>query len=385
MLVNLRLRWKLLLLALVPMLLLAILLSGISMQQLQRLALQQQESTRASLIRDRRAELTNYVTLARNTIAPLYEASADGDMAARDEAILLLERLSYGEEGYFWAYDDQSVRVMHGNTRQRIGESYADFRDPNGVYAIRDLVRAAQDGSHYVSYSFEAVNTPEPIPKIGYAWYLPKWRLAIGTSLNLDGVDRDVALADGEFHSRTSALLVVMLGSTLFALAIIAVLAVLFSNSLLRPLLQIRDSLDDMAAGEGDLTRRLPVGGHDELGELAGAFNRFVEKIQALVQQVAQTSTQMGTLVAAVDSQAQRSQQAMDAQRQETEQVATAINEMSAAAHEVAMSAQRAAEAARETDDQGQQASRVVSLSVEQIHALVEELRSSGAALAGLQ
>ncbi|WP_407681454.1 methyl-accepting chemotaxis protein [Pseudomonas mangrovi] len=75
----------------------------------------------------------------------------------------------------------------------------------------------------------------------------------------------------------------------------------------------------------------------------------------------------------------------MDAQRQETEQVATAINEMSAAAHEVAMSAQRAAEAARETDCQGQQASRVVGASVEQIHALVEELRSSGAALAGLQ
>ena len=176
-----------------------------------------------------------------------------------------------------------------------------------------------------------------------------------------------------------------MIGSTLALLLLMSVLAVLFCRALLNPLLRVRDSLDDMAAGEGDLTRRLPAGGRDELGELATAFNRFVEKIQALVQQVAQTSTQMGALVTAVDDQAQRSQQAMDAQRHETEQVATAINEMSAAAHEVAMSAQRAAEAARETDQQGQQASRVVGRSVEQIHALVEELRGSGVALAGLQ
>ena len=154
---------------------------------------------------------------------------------------------------------------------------------------------------------------------------------------------------------------------------------------LLRPLLLIRDSLDDMAAGEGDLTRRLPVAGSDELGQLASSFNRFVEKIHVLVQQVARTSGEVAGLVGAVDSQAQRSQQAMDSQRQETEQVATAINQMSAAAHEVAMSAQRAAEAARETDRQGQQASRVVGSSVEQIHALVEELRSSGVALGGLQ
>ena len=262
---------------------------------------------------------------------------------------------------------------------------FADFRDPNGVYAIRDLVRAARDGSHYVSYSFEAVNSPEPIPKIGYAWYLPKWKLAIGTSINLDSIERAVQASSSEFQARIRTLLLVMIGAALALLVVVGLLAVLLSRSLLRPLLLIRDSLDDMAAGEGDLTRRLPVAGSDELGQLASSFNRFVEKIHVLVQQVARTSGEVAGLVGAVDSQAQRSQQAMDSQRQETEQVATAINQMSAAAHEVAMSAQRAAEAARETDRQGQQASRVVGSSVEQIHALVEELRSSGVALGGLQ
>lgn len=137
MLSNLRLRMKLLLLALGPILLLAILLSGIAVYELQSLAEQQEEHTRNSLIRDRRAELKHYVELARNAIGPIYERSAEGDLQARDQAVAVFERLSYGSEGYFWGYDGQSRRVFQGATRERIGESFADYRDPNGVYAIR--------------------------------------------------------------------------------------------------------------------------------------------------------------------------------------------------------------------------------------------------------
>jgi methyl-accepting chemotaxis protein len=161
--------------------------------------------------------------------------------------------------------------------------------------------------------------------------------------------------------------------------------AVVMSNSILRPLLHIKANLDDMAAGNGNLTYRLPVTTQDELGELALSFNLFVEKIHGLVRQVAATTTQLSALVGAVSSQAQRSEQAMEGQRQETDQVATAINEMSAAAQEVANSAQHAAEAARETDQEGQSAKRVVDQSIESIHDLVGEVRSSSTSLENLR
>ena len=385
MLSSLRLRVKLLLLALGPILLLAILLSGVAVVELQDLADQQEAQTRASLIRDRRAELEHYVQLARNAIAPIYERSAEGDLQARAEAVALLERLAYGREGYFWGYDGQFLRVFQGDTHERIGESFADFQDPNGVYAIRELVKAGQNGSHFVDYSFAVPGSDALVPKVGYAEYLPKWNLAFGTSLNLDDVERDVVEARAVFQARIDSLTMIMLGAALLLLVLMAGLAVLMSNAILRPLLQIKQNLDDMAQGDGDLTHRLPITSQDELGELATSFNRFVEKIQSLVQQVAGTTTQLTGLVAAVASQAQRSEQAMADQRSETDQVATAINEMSAAANEVAMSAQRAAEAARETDQQGVAAKQVVDQSIRQIHELVGELRGSGESLEGLQ
>ena len=382
---SLRLRTKLLLLALGPILLLAILLSAITVQRLQHLAEEQEVQTRESLIRDRQAELKHYMDIAYNAIKPIYEGSASMDMAARDEAVALLQELNYGTEGYFFGYDTKTVRLFQGNTGDRIGESFYEFQDAEGRYPIRDLVRAAMDGSHYVHYSFVLGAEKTIVPKVGYALHLPKWDMFFGTALNLDGVERDVQAARAEFQKRIDALVAIMLGSAVVLLVLMGVLAMVVGNALLRPLLRIKANLDDMAQGDGDLTQRLPVTSSDELGDLARSFNRFVDKIHNLVQQVAGTTTQIAGLVGSVASQAQRSEQAMASQRSETDQVATAINEMSAAAGEVAMSAQRAAEAARETDQQGQQAKQVVDQSVRQIHELVGELRGSGESLEGLQ
>ena len=385
MILSLRLRSKVLLLALGPICLLTLLLSSITFVVLGNLADQQEAQTRAKLVADRKAEIKQYVELAFNAIAPLYQASADGDMDARTQAVEVLKRLSYGADGYFWGYDSNIRRVLQGNTNDRIGEDFSGYRDPNGIYAIRELVRAGMDSSHYVDYSFVLGDGKVLVPKVGYSYHLPKWKMVFGTSVNLDGVERDVQAARAQFQQSVDRLLMVMAGSAVGLLLVLALLSMPLAASITKPVQLIKSKLDDMAAGEGDLTQRLPVTTQDELGELATSFNAFVAKIHALVQQVSVTTDQLFGLVGGVSSQAQRSEQAMAAQRHETDQVATAINEMSAAAHEVAQSAQRAAEAARETDQQGQEAKRVVDGSIAHIHDLVGEVRSSSESLDSLR
>nr|WP_296276067.1 methyl-accepting chemotaxis protein [Pseudomonas sp. UBA7530] len=385
MIFSLRLRSKVLLLALGPICLLTLLLSTIAFVVLGNLANQQEAQTRAKLVADRKAEIKQYVELALNAIAPLYQASADGDMNARAQAVEVLKRLSYGADGYFWGYDNDVRRVLQGNTNDRIGEDFSGYRDPNGIYAIRELVRAGTDSSHYVDYSFVLGDSKVLVPKVGFSHYLPKWKMVFGTSVNLDGVERDVQAARAQFQESVDRLLMVMAGSAVGLLLVLALLSMPLAASITKPVQLIKSKLDDMAAGEGDLTQRLPVTSQDELGELATSFNAFVAKIHALVQQVSVTTDQLFGLVGGVSSQAQRSEQAMAGQRHETEQVATAINEMSAAAHEVAQSAQRAAEAARETDQQGQEAKRVVDGSIAHIHDLVGEVRSSSESLDSLR
>ncbi|PTR21049.1 methyl-accepting chemotaxis sensory transducer with Cache sensor [Pseudomonas sp. GV085] len=383
---RMSLKAKVLSLAVLPVLLFALVISLTTLFILQDQARKEVEQTRERLLSDAKATLQSYVAVAMTTIKPLYDAAAPGDEAARAQVIKLLSSITYGKDGYFFGYDSNTVRLFKANSPEGVGQSFKDNRDPNGVYVNRDLVKVARDGTHYLQYSSPLPgNTQVLVPKLGYTEYLSKWDMAVGTSVNLDGIEAQVAVVEAKVQERMQGMVLSIVGVALVVLLVIAAAGMLLANTILRPLHLMKANLDDIAAGEGDLTRRLTITSQDELGELAGSFNRFVDKIHGLVRQITEMTSQLTGLVNQVSDQANRSDQAMERQRHETDQVATAINEMSAAAQEVAKSAQNAAVAAQQTDEEGQAAKRVVAGSIEKIHALVDDIRSSGVSLDSLQ
>jgi methyl-accepting chemotaxis protein len=383
---RLSLKAKVLSLAVLPVLLFALIISLTTLFILQEQAGKEVEQTRQRLLSDAKATLQSYVAVAMTTIKPLYDAAPAGDDAARAHVVKLLSGITYGKDGYFYGYDSNTVRLFKANSPEGVGQSFKDNRDPNGVYVNRDLVKVAKDGTHYLQYSSALPgNTKVLVPKLGYTEYLPKWDMVIGTSVNLDGIEAEVALVEAQVHERMQGVVLSIVGIAVVVLLIIAAVGMLVANTILRPLHLMKANLDDIAAGEGDLTRRLAISSRDELGDLAGSFNRFVDKIHGLVRQITEMTSQLTGLVTQVSDQAHRSEQAMERQRHETDQVATAINEMSSAAQEVARSAQGAAVAAQQTDQEGQAAKRVVDGSIKQIHALVSDIRNSGTSLDSLQ
>ncbi|NWA10266.1 cache domain-containing protein [Pseudomonas gingeri] len=383
---RLSLKAKVLSLAVLPVLLFAVVISLTTVLILRNQARNEVEETRERLISEAKATLQSYVAVAMTAIKPLYDAAAPGDQASRDQVIKLLSSIKYGKDGYFFGYDSQIVRLFKSNSPEGLGKSFKDARDPNGVYVNRDLVQVAKDGTHYLQYSSPLPgNETVLVPKLGYTEYLAKWDMAIGSSVNLDGIEAQVAVVQGKVNERMEGVVLSIVGIAVLVLLVIAVVGMIVANTILRPLILMKANLDDIAAGEGDLTHRLAITSQDELGQLAGSFNRFVDKIHGLVRQITEMTGQLTGLVGQVSEQANRSEQAMERQRHETDQVATAINQMSSAAQEVARSAQGAAIAAQQTDAEGQTAKRVVDGSIQQIHALVNDIRSSGTSLDSLQ
>jgi methyl-accepting chemotaxis protein len=383
---RLTLKSKVVLLALIPVVLFALALSGAAAKVLQNLAAQEVEETRERLLQESRIELQHYVQIALGSVQALYDSAASGDMASREQAIAILSKIKFGKDGYFFGHDSDVVRLFRGDSPVDVGKSLADRRDPNGVYLNRELVNVAKNNTYYVNYASPLpTNDSILVPKMAYSFYLPKWDMALGTAINLDGIEAQIQQVQNEIDQRISTIITSIIVIASVLLLVFGVVGVVLSNTFLRPLQQIKENLDDIAAGEGDLTRRLPISSDDELGQLAGSFNRFVEKIHGLVRQIADMTAQLTDLVGQVSAQTQRSEEAMDRQRHETDQVATAINEMSAAAHEVAQSAQGAAEAAKKTDHEGQAAKQVVDGSIARIHTLVQDIRDSGLSLDALQ
>ncbi|MBG7097376.1 methyl-accepting chemotaxis protein [Pseudomonas aeruginosa] len=151
----------------------------------------------------------------------------------------------------------------------------------------------------------------------------------------------------------------------------------LSARGVTRPLLGVAHMLRDIASGEGDLTQRLPHTGRDELGELAGWFNRFLDKLQPIIRDVkvsVRDARSTADQSAAISSQTSAG---MQQQFREIDQVATASHEMTATAQDVARSAAQAADAARGADQATRDGLALIDRTTQSIDSLAANLTSA--------
>ena len=151
---------------------------------------------RDTLLNAHKTELRNSLDIANSLIKPLYDAAPKGESAEKDQAIALLKQLKYGKDGYYFGYDGSSVRVFSGSDSARIGDSFRDYKDVNGVFLINELVKQGQAGGGFVTYHFPRLGQGDTAyPKLSYAIWLDKWDLMLGTGFYIDSIDSAVASA----------------------------------------------------------------------------------------------------------------------------------------------------------------------------------------------
>ena len=91
---------------------------------------------------------------------------------------------------------------------------------------------------------------------------------------------------DEVFSVFTTNILMIML--IMGSLAVVLIL--LLKKLVINPIRTLEDTSSDLASGEGDLTKRLPVQSHDEIGHASHEVNLFIEKVQATISEVKNSS-----------------------------------------------------------------------------------------------
>ncbi|MEZ8407506.1 methyl-accepting chemotaxis protein [Vibrio splendidus] len=159
----------------------------------------------------------------------------------------------------------------------------------------------------------------------------------------------------------------------LFGLAIIA-----FSSlSIVKPIRQVVERLNDIASGEGDLTQRLEVKSQDEIGQLSQGFNLFLDKLQHTIKEVIQTTEQVASTTSQAKASASSTRESSESQFKEVDLVATAAEEMTQAAGLVVQNAEVAVDAACEANRSARQGQQVIELSAGEMRKLVERMSSA--------
>ena len=174
------------------------------------------------------------------------------------------------------------------------------------------------------------------------------------------------------------------LGLGLLATVLGLLLVWLMARSVTRPILGVAHMLEDIASGEGDLTRRLAYDKQDELGQLAGWFNRFLDKLQPIIAEVKRSVQDARGTADQSSAIATQTSAGMEQQYRQVDQVATASHEMSATAQDVARSAAQAAQAARDADQATQQGLTVIDRTTRSIDQLAADMSTAMTQVEGL-
>ncbi|MCH8498081.1 MAG: methyl-accepting chemotaxis protein [Marinobacter sp.] len=351
---SLSIRARILVLALGPLLAIALLLTLYNFYQSRAIGATASDAFASQMRNNSEQELLNYLEIAVTAISHLYsQPGSAGNPAVQAQAKQILRQLRFddaGSVGYFFVTDQQGTMLVHGANPRLEGVNIMGMEDAEGRRFVEELINSARRGENrFVEYLWE--NPGQAMaPKLSYSRYLHNWDWVIGAGFWIDGMEAQVADIQTSVNEAFAASSMRSLLAALVAVVVMAFLGMPVIRRIVRPLRNTVVAMDEISRGGGDLTRRLPVQSRDELGQLASSFNAFADQVVSLVSRVRESVADMSASTLAMKQVMQGAGEGVQRQQQESEQAATAINQMAAAASQVARSAAEASDAAEQAE-----------------------------------
>ena len=214
----LKLQYRIILLTVLPMLAVIAALAWMVSNQSTELADRQASLIEERFLASRREELKNYVHMANTAIDHLSADGAQGK-SSQDRAKALLMDMNFGDDGYFFVYDQQGNNLVHPRKPGMVGNNWWNFRDPQGVPVIQGLINQANHGDGFLRYLWEKPSNQQIAEKLGYVVPVKRWGWVLGTGLYLDDVEHTTRKVRDDMAAN--------IHDTMLKLAALAVVAVL--------------------------------------------------------------------------------------------------------------------------------------------------------------
>ncbi|MEC9482812.1 MAG: methyl-accepting chemotaxis protein, partial [Halomonas sp.] len=189
------------------------------------------------------------------------------------------------------------------------------------------------------------------------------------TVVPIAGTDWELGVALDE-HEALAGLRAIIQSSLITLVLVTLIASALLGLWLKRAfagLVRVRDALENIASGSGDLTRRLSASGRDEVAQIADAFNRFVDKMERVLITIRDSSDSVGV----ASSEIAQGSQDLSAR---TETAASNLQETSASMEQLTSTVEHTADSARQANQLSLSASEVASRGGEVVSQVVHTM-----------
>ena len=208
----------------------------------------------------------------------------DVNKEMQKEALKIISEMRYGKSGYFFINDTKANMVMHPMKPSLDGKNFYNFKDPNGKYLFRDIVKVATgSGSGVVEYLWAKPGYDKPQPKIAYVALFKPWGWIIGTGLYVNDIETKIAEMQKNASVQVHHLIVeVIITAIIIAILLFILTAFIANSSIVKPLNRFKTKLLDIAK-ENDLTQRVDTNAPLEIQQMGESFNTLMDDLSTLI------------------------------------------------------------------------------------------------------
>jgi two-component system NarL family sensor kinase len=199
---GLRFRKRAFLLAAVPLVLAALAITLVFTQQARTLAEKEIDSLQAQLIAAKKAELHNYISIARTAIGSVYGNAQPDDLNAKRKVMQLLAAMLYGQDGYFFVFDYEGTNLVAPRQTHLITRNWAGLTDSQGTPITDKFIELARSGGGHHQHLWRKPTTGQEAEMISYVIGLQDWQWAVGTGIFIDDIQTRVAAARADVDVR---------------------------------------------------------------------------------------------------------------------------------------------------------------------------------------
>ncbi|HEY4744427.1 MAG TPA: methyl-accepting chemotaxis protein [Desulfuromonadaceae bacterium] len=324
------------------------------------------------LIMEEKKDTVRYLVEEASTILASYQKQVEAGTLtnedARKRAAADIKQLRYDGKEYFFISDLNNRLVAHPLRPENEGKDMSAFKDADGKEIYRAFTAAASGSPKggFVSYRQNKPNEAKPQPKLSYTKLFQPWGWVVGTGIYINDVDADMV------RVKTG----IGIG-LLIMLALSILLSLVIARTITRPVKEVVDSIRDIAQGEGDLTKRLPIRGKNEIGELCDWFNTFVGALQGIMTRVSASATHLASSASELQSTSKAMSRSVADLSAQSTALATAGEEMSATSSDIAANCHHAANNAGGASGKASQGAEVVGQSIVVMHAIAERVKNA--------
>jgi len=229
------------------------------------------------------------------------------------------------------------------------------FSDTHGFDALQSEITNASSGASSVTWQGE--NYQVIFNQVKSDYPLMNWKLGFLVPDRLISEPVEQAFI-------SSSIIVVAI------IALIAFVVWLMAIPLMKRINMLQVAMSDMASGEGDLTKRIEVVKDDEIGNLIGEFNSFVSKIQQLVKETVDISTEVNQSTQVASDIGKKTNGIIEDQKQEIDMVATAATELAQTSNDISSNAKLSNDLASKAEEKVSHGMGVVEQATQGINAL---------------